>query len=555
MQQNAQGLYKGLPLNVMAYTKEVFDALQSKDATIKINALFNYLRPGHQSDLTKQENLIEFVKKCATRKIVDKIKSNSGVEETEEAYLKRIAQDVYNTAKITENIRLGIDENGDVHFYVKFGKKKDVRDEYEINTEDTLTVVREIYQQFIIEIEDEEKPAMNYVLGVSTIKKVTEDDQRKRENKLLKETLEEVELINCKLQQSLIDKEEITRQADEEKAKRELEFQLEVEKLKHEIEELRTSLHNKVEESEKQVSELTLNLREQKLVNDQLQQTLKDVQEENRLTVENKVKRLMKMQAELEQAQEENKTLQSALQEANDDEGDDNNASKLDMSVSMSEALEEQEMITQQLQQSLIDVEQEAKKAKEQYDKREHKHRAELEAKQKKIKNLLNCFHDKKKKQKQAVITIKNKFLEQRAENDKLHKNLLETQRSLKTYEEEKIQTEQVLKKTQQEIENFKCKPATIVSQENKEVNNLKQALEEQEQITLEMQQSLFVSQQDIAVLREEKALREQELESEIAKLKAEMGDLKNSFMEVVLDNSQNVALQDLKGLLEQLQA
>jgi len=203
----------------------------------------------------------------------------------------------------------------------------------------------------------------------------------------------------------------------------------------------------------------------------------------------------------------------------------------------------------------LIDVEQEASRAKEQYDKKEQKHRAELEAKQKKIKDLLNGFHNKKKKQKQAVITIKNKFLEQRAENDKLHKNLLETQKSLKTYEEEKIQTEQALKKTQEEFENFKCKPVPAVSQDNKEVTNLKQALEEQEQITLEMQQSLFVSQQDIALLREEQVRREQELESEIAKLKAEMGDMKNAFMEAILANSQVDAVKDLKGLLEQLQA
>ena len=537
MEQKVQGLYKGLPLNIMAYTKEIFDALQSKEATVKINALFNYLRSGPEYDLTKRENLIQFVKKCTTRRIVDKIKSNSGVEETEEAYNKRIAQEVYNTARITEKIRLGIDEKEEVHFYVKFGKEKD---EYEINTEDTLTVVGQIYQQFIVEIEEQEKMPIEYVLKMSSIKRITEDEQRKRENKLLKETLEEVELINCKLQQTLIDKEEITRQAEEDKTRRELEFQEYTEKLKHEIEELRTSLHNKVEESDKQISELTLNLQEQKLLNEHIQQNLKNVQEETKLTIENKVKRLIKLQEELEQLQEENKALQSAIQSGNED-GDN---SILDMS----NTLEEQEMITQQLQQSLMVTEQEAKLAKETFEKKENQHKAALEAKKKKMQNLIASFENQKKKQKGAIQTIKNKFLQQKEENSELQKVVLDIKMSLKNVEEEKVQNEKALKKTQEEVETLR----SVKSEENKEVVNLKQALEEQEQITLEMQQSLFDSQQENALLREEKALREKELEEENAKLQADIQDLKNNFMQAVLENHQQ-GDNPLKVFLEQL--
>ncbi len=258
MEQKVQESYKGLPLNVMAYSKEIFDALKSTEATIKISALFNYLGPGQESDLKKRENLIQFAKKCVTREIVGKIKSNSGVEETEEAYNKRIAQEVYNTAKITENIRLGTDDKGDVHFYVKFGKRKEVRDEYEINMEDTLRVIGEIYQQIIIDIDDEEKMPLEYLLGQSTIKRVTEDDVRKIELRKLEKELEEQRYEMTRLQHIVSENEKMMRQVEEEKAKREIELQaqiLELTQFLQQQKEKNAKLQNKLKEIQKQCQE------------------------------------------------------------------------------------------------------------------------------------------------------------------------------------------------------------------------------------------------------------------------------------------------------------
>jgi len=387
MDKKVQDSYKGLPLNVMAYTKEIFDALKSTEATIKINALFNYLRRGPQSDLTKQENLIEFIKQCATRKIVDKIKSNSGVEETEEAYLKRIAQDVYNTAKITENIRLGIDENGDVHFYVKFGKKKDVRDEYEINTEDTLTVVREIYQQFIIEIEDEEKPAMNYVLGVSTIKKVTEDDVRKIElNKLQKEQ-EEQGFEIARLQHVITESEKALRKMEEEKARREIEIETLVKNHQQEIASLKTVQEGILIREQKRVSELKGMLEEEKEKNVKLQQSLNESQKQMRIAKKEKLTKEIEIIEESEKKQQEIHSIKKAYQKEVEDERQ--------IVINLRKKFEEQREINQGLQDKLSKCQEENLVIKKEKAQQEMDFLEELDKKQKEVENIKDPGQDK----------------------------------------------------------------------------------------------------------------------------------------------------------------
>ena len=408
MEQKVQESYKGLPLNVMAYSKEIFDALKSTEATIKISALFNYLRTGPESDLTKRENLIQFAKKCVTRKIVDKIKSNSGVEETEEAYNKRIAQEMYNTAKITENIRLGTDDKGDVHFYVKFGKKKEVRDEYEINMEDTLRVIGEIYQQIIIEIDDEEKMPLEYLLGQSTIKRVTEDDVRKLELKKLEKELEEqgyeiarlqhivseneknmrqVEEDKAKreieFQQILAEKERIIKQAEKEKAKRETEFQAQqaqISSLREEVLALKDSMQKKIElkETEK-IQELTQLLEQEKEKSTEFQKKLAEIQKQYRNAKKDALtKEIQVIEANEKKLADENlvKRLEKKIEE------------EREIVIKLRRSYEEQKESNDKLQENYDKIRQELRDTKKQKIKQEIEHLEELEVKQQLIDSI-----------------------------------------------------------------------------------------------------------------------------------------------------------------------
>ena len=292
MDEKQTHLYKDLPLNVIADSKEILDSLKSTLATTKINALFTYLRGGEESDLMQTENLNTFLKKCVTREIVDKVKDSRGIEETEEEYKERISKEEYNTAKITEDIRLGLDEKGQVHFYVKFGKEK--IKECEVTTEDTLTVVRSVYRQFIIDLEEQEKMLLEYALSESSFKKTLGDEEKDKEIDILKSASEEMQKKNDRLQEELRNSQLDMKLAKEEKERKERELEAQLDKNKHKLRQINLLLTQKVQKEaamqinmmklEGTIAELRKSLLEAEKKNKELEKRLVESKHDEKLS-------------------------------------------------------------------------------------------------------------------------------------------------------------------------------------------------------------------------------------------------------------------------------